>query len=181
MRKKVSSGVVVSLVVACLCMGVWRYGFGGDRPEPPSSLSRPSGEVDGPSRSGRWGSPHGHLKPLHSCWASMSLDDAQRGEVKKIYEANKSKMEALRAERDAKQEGLEKALKAGDEQDLRKAFGELSRVREEILVLRMKIAKEVGAVLKEEQKRAFEDCLQHKWFRMHRRWEQEFAQFLEQP
>lgn len=161
-----------AIVVIFLCLGVWRFVYGVDSSPEPAPRPKISGDPNVP------GKPHLGKHNKFSCLRDLQLDDKQKSEVKKIYDSHRSQINDLWTELDQKMEALNNAIKTGDEQNIRKSFQELSKVRENMLILRLSILKEIKNILSDSQKNQLEACLQQRLSRFHNKWEGELMRFL---
>jgi Spy/CpxP family protein refolding chaperone len=146
--------VVIGVTVVCLALA--GYGFGENQPPKPA----PQDQLQ------HQGKPH-----KQSCLVTLQLDEKQKAEVKKIREAHKAEINNLRSELKSKVETLQNAMKSEDEQAIRKAFQDVSKVRENMLILRLSILKEIKNVLSDDQKAQFDSCIQQRFDKFHRKWE----------
>lgn len=162
-----------AIVVIFLCFVVGRVAYGVDSSPEPAPRPKISGD---PNVAGK--PYHGKHKKKFSCLRELQLDDKQKSEVKKIYDSHRSQINGLWTELDQKMEVLHNAIKAGDEQNIRKSFQEVSKVRENMLILKLSILKEIKNVLSDSQKNQLEACLQERFSRFHKRWEGELMRFL---
>ncbi|MCX7823913.1 MAG: Spy/CpxP family protein refolding chaperone [Syntrophobacterales bacterium] len=113
-----------------------------------------------------------------SCLQSLQLDDKQRSEIMEIYDSHKSQVNNLRVEIGEKTGALKKAIESGDEHIVRKAFQEVSKLRENMLILKLSILKDVKNVLSDDQKNQFNACLKEQLEGVQRKWEKALMRFL---
>jgi len=165
--------VVIGVTVVCLALA--GYGFGENQPPKPATPD----QIQAPQHpimdtAGKFKGKH-HKR---SCMATLQLDEKQRTELRKIYEAHKAEINGLWSELDSKTEALQNAIKTGDEQAIRKAFQDVSKVRENMLILRLSMLKEIKNVLSDAQKAQLDSCIQQRFDKFHRKWEGELMRFL---
>ncbi len=171
-----SKALIIGLVIVFGLVAV-RYSFGEEqqgKPSPPPASMQKTSHGELMDMAGK------HAQKMHkpSCLRSLQLDEKQREELRKIYQTHKAEINNLWSEQDEKLSALESAIKGGDEQSVRKAFQDLSKVRENILVLRLSMLKEIKKILNDNQKSQFDACIQQRFDRFHRRWEGELMRFL---
>ncbi|MEJ5299655.1 MAG: Spy/CpxP family protein refolding chaperone [Thermodesulforhabdaceae bacterium] len=176
--------IVIGSVIAFL--GVARYGFSEEQSPKPAPqvqaqdqqhpMVEPHRSMMGPKMG--MAAPHGTKPHKLSCLANLQFDEKQKTELKKIYESHRAEINNLWSELDNKSEALQNAVKSGDEQTIRKAFQDVSKVRENMLILRLSMLKEIKNLLSDSQKTQFDSCIQKRFDKFHRRWEGELMRFL---
>lgn len=169
---KVLKKSLTIVILLFLCVFSGQYVFGAD------STSEAGSQVKATNSSQSLTTPYHRKHPKASCFRNLGLDDKQKSEVRKIYEVHKPQIDSLWAELDRKTEILHEAIKTGDEQNIRKAFQDVSKIRENMLILRLSILKEIKNILSDSQKSQLEACLKQRFDRVHKKWEKELMRFL---
>lgn len=176
MKRSVRS-LVIGLTVLAFTLTAG-YVFSEEQKANPSPPSTPA--VQKPPHEGMMGFTGKHPKKMqkHSCLGTLQLDEKQREELRKIYQSHRAEINNMWTTQDEKLSALEAAIKGGDEQAIRKAFQDLSKVRENMLVMRLSILKEIKNILTDAQKSQLDACIQQRLDRFHKRWEGELMRFL---
>lgn len=107
----------------------------------------------------------------HSCLKGLQLNDEQKKELRRIRQSHKAEMSNLKSQRNEKLSALKSAMRGGDEQAVRKAFQDLSKVKEDMLVLRMSMFNEIRKILNNDQRAQFDACIQQRFDKSNRRGE----------
>ncbi|MEM2056659.1 MAG: periplasmic heavy metal sensor [Thermoproteota archaeon] len=137
---KIFKKPLVAAVTLSLCVVTGQLVFGGEHPI---------------------GKREGHMKEF--CLRSLNLSEDQRMKVQKILADHRTQIKALRDELEQKRKAFHEAVQNSEnEQNIRRAFQELSKVRENLIVQRVSMLKGMKSILSEQQKSQFEACIKRR-------------------